>query len=135
MERSDTGELVSRWVIAGLSVFVFVGVAVVLFGGLGQARREVGSSILPALNALLNGTSAILLTVGYVCIRRRKVTAHKSCMLTAFVVHDPPGMEGPPRPTRAHRAVDPPNLALRVGERGACLLDALPPRALRTSDV
>ena len=48
MERSDTGELVSRWVIAGLSVLVFVGVALVLFGGLGQAPREVGSSILPA---------------------------------------------------------------------------------------
>ena len=86
MERSDTGELVSRWVIAGLSVLVFVGVAVVLFGGLGQVPREVGSSILPTMNALLNGTSAILLTVGYVCIRRRKVTAHKTCMLTAFVV-------------------------------------------------
>ncbi|MCH7667373.1 MAG: DUF420 domain-containing protein [Acidobacteria bacterium] len=86
MERSDTGELASRWVIAGLTVFVFVGIAVVLFGGLGQAPREVGSSILPSMNALLNGTSAILLTVGYVCIRRRKVTAHKTCMLTAFVV-------------------------------------------------
>ncbi len=86
MERSHTGELASRWVIAGLTVFVFVGIAVVLFGGLGQAPREVGSSILPAMNALLNGTSAILLTVGYVCIRRRKVTAHKTCMRTAFVV-------------------------------------------------
>ena len=86
MERSDTGELVSRRVIAGLSVFVFVAIALVLFGGLGQAPREVGSSILPAMNALLNGTTAILLTIGYVCIRRRKVTAHKTCMLTAFVV-------------------------------------------------
>jgi len=86
MERSDTAELISRWVIAGLSILVFVGVAVVLFGGRGQAPREVGASILPAVNALLNGTSAVLLSVGYICIRRRKVTAHKTCMVTAFVV-------------------------------------------------
>ena len=40
---------------------------------------------LPMLNAALNATSAVLLTVGYVCIRRKKVTAHKVCMGTAFV--------------------------------------------------
>lgn len=40
---------------------------------------------LPMLNAALNGTSAVLLTVGYVCIRRKQVTAHKVCMGTAFV--------------------------------------------------
>jgi putative membrane protein len=39
---------------------------------------------LPALNATLNGTSAILLTIGYVFIRRRQVTLHKRCMLTAL---------------------------------------------------
>lgn len=40
---------------------------------------------LPMLNAALNGTSALLLTVGYLCIRRKKVMAHKVCMGTAFV--------------------------------------------------
>jgi uncharacterized membrane protein YozB (DUF420 family) len=39
---------------------------------------------LPSLNALLNATSAVLLVAGYVCIRRRKVTGHKTCMLSAF---------------------------------------------------
>jgi uncharacterized membrane protein YozB (DUF420 family) len=38
---------------------------------------------LPALNAALNTTSAILLTSGYRFIRRRQVTAHKRCMLAA----------------------------------------------------
>jgi len=42
-------------------------------------------SALPTLNALLNGTSAILLFTGYLFIRRRKVTAHKICMLSAFL--------------------------------------------------
>jgi uncharacterized membrane protein YozB (DUF420 family) len=40
---------------------------------------------LPTVNALLNGTSALLLVTGYLLIRRRRVTAHKVCMLTAFV--------------------------------------------------
>jgi putative membrane protein len=38
---------------------------------------------LPALNAALNATSAILLTSGYRFIRRRQITAHKRCMLAA----------------------------------------------------
>ena len=42
-------------------------------------------SDLPALNATLNGISAIFLTVGYVMIRRGQVTFHKRCMLSALV--------------------------------------------------
>jgi len=41
---------------------------------------------LPAFNAALNGISALLLVSGYLCIRRRKVTAHKLCMGSAFVI-------------------------------------------------
>ena len=40
---------------------------------------------LPALNAVLNGTSALLLAAGYVAIRRRRVRLHRACMVTAFV--------------------------------------------------
>ncbi|MBI4414340.1 MAG: DUF420 domain-containing protein [candidate division NC10 bacterium] len=40
---------------------------------------------LPALNAALNGISALLLASGYLCIRRQRVTAHKMCMGSAFV--------------------------------------------------
>ena len=42
-------------------------------------------SALPILNAALNGTCALLLAVGYLFIRRRKVAAHRACMITAFV--------------------------------------------------
>jgi hypothetical protein len=38
-------------------------------------------SALPLVNAWLNGTSALLLAVGYWFIRQRKVTAHKICMV------------------------------------------------------
>lgn len=43
-------------------------------------------SDLPAVNATLNGTSAVLLTAGYVFIRRKRVTQHLLCMGSAFVV-------------------------------------------------
>ncbi len=39
---------------------------------------------LPAVNATLNGLSAILLTTGYILIRHRRVAQHRLCMLAAF---------------------------------------------------
>jgi uncharacterized membrane protein YozB (DUF420 family) len=39
---------------------------------------------LPALNAILNATSAVLLVVGYLHIRQKDVPTHKRCMLAAF---------------------------------------------------
>ena len=41
---------------------------------------------LPTLNAILNFTSFILLLSGYYFIRRKKITAHKSCMISALIV-------------------------------------------------
>lgn len=38
----------------------------------------------PALNAVLNGTSAVLLLVGHSFIQRGKVAVHRACMITAF---------------------------------------------------
>jgi uncharacterized membrane protein YozB (DUF420 family) len=40
---------------------------------------------LPAVNAGLNGLSALFLTAGYIFIRRGNKTAHRNCMVTAFV--------------------------------------------------
>lgn len=40
---------------------------------------------LPALNAILNATAAVLLCVGYVMIRRRRVPRHRAAMIAAFV--------------------------------------------------
>jgi uncharacterized membrane protein YozB (DUF420 family) len=39
---------------------------------------------LPALNAMLNGTSAVFLIVAYVLIRRGREDLHKRCMLAAL---------------------------------------------------
>ncbi|MFQ5490266.1 MAG: DUF420 domain-containing protein [Phycisphaerae bacterium] len=46
----------------------------------------IGLDQLPALNAALNATSALLLVAGWVSIRRRAVAVHKALMLSAFAV-------------------------------------------------
>lgn len=38
----------------------------------------------PALNAMLNGSASIFLSVGYVAIRGKRRELHKQCMLAAF---------------------------------------------------
>ena len=39
---------------------------------------------LPAVNACLNGISTVLLATGWVFIRRKNITAHRNCMITAL---------------------------------------------------
>ncbi len=39
---------------------------------------------LPAVNATLNASAAVLLVVGYGLIRRRRIEAHRAVMLAAF---------------------------------------------------
>jgi putative membrane protein len=39
---------------------------------------------LPAVNASLNGLSAVFLTAGYIFIRQKNKIAHRNCMMAAF---------------------------------------------------
>ncbi|MBI3933742.1 MAG: DUF420 domain-containing protein [Acidobacteria bacterium] len=39
--------------------------------------------LLPTLNAVLNSLSALFLVNGYLCIRRKKIAAHKASMISA----------------------------------------------------
>lgn len=41
---------------------------------------------LPTVNAVLNGTAAVLLVWGYTLIRRKKIQQHRRVMLSAFSV-------------------------------------------------
>ena len=41
--------------------------------------------MLPAVNALLNATAAVLLVWGYTLIRRKRIQAHRRVMTAAFV--------------------------------------------------
>jgi len=49
----------------------------------GAAEKDTALISPPALDAVLNGASAILVTVGYVMIRTKRILAHKACMLAA----------------------------------------------------
>ena len=42
--------------------------------------------MLPAINAVLNATAAILLIWGYTLIRRKRIQTHRKVMLAAFAV-------------------------------------------------
>ncbi len=55
-----------------------------IYGRTAPAEFAHRLTFLPALNAVLNGLSATALAVGFVCILRRKITAHRNAMLTAF---------------------------------------------------
>lgn len=45
----------------------------------------ISVSDLPAVNATLNGLAAILLTAGFVAIRRRRVRTHRALMISALI--------------------------------------------------
>jgi len=49
-----------------------------------QISIKMDINVLPAVNASLNGFSACILTVGYLFIRRKMITAHKTCMCLAI---------------------------------------------------
>ena len=40
-------------------------------------------SVLPTVNAVLNASAAVVIVAGLVAIRRRRVSVHRACMLTA----------------------------------------------------
>jgi uncharacterized membrane protein YozB (DUF420 family) len=44
----------------------------------------VGIGDLPAVNATLNATAAVLLSIGYVLIRKGRIETHRKIMLAAF---------------------------------------------------
>ncbi len=44
------------------------------------------ATILPHVNATLNGLGAVLLVLGYVFIRQEKIPAHRACMVGAFAL-------------------------------------------------
>ena len=76
----------SRWIIAVLSLVAFVTVLVVTYGLPDRSGREATIGLLPSINAALNALAAAFLTMGYVFIRRRRIAAHKACMLAAVGV-------------------------------------------------
>jgi putative membrane protein len=52
--------------------------------GRSPGQVDVGVSDLPALNATLNATAAVLLSIGYVLIRKGRIATHRKVMIAAF---------------------------------------------------
>ena len=68
--------------LLSLLALAFLAWLLLLRQGGGEAAEL---SFLPAVNAGLNSTSAILLTVGWWAIKNKKVRLHRGLMLSAFV--------------------------------------------------
>jgi putative membrane protein len=73
-------------IIGALSLAVVLVVGALLLGHAPGRGGRADVAALPALNALLNAASALLLSAGWVCVRRRRLAAHRACMLAAFCV-------------------------------------------------
>lgn len=77
--------------VKAISVIIGIGICGFLFlwwliyyGGTGNVQSDVIKN-LPALNALLNATSTVLLLFGFRAIRQKKYKVHMKFNLTAFV--------------------------------------------------
>src|SRR2546429_3731856 len=81
-DAAVAAERVAAWVIGALTAIVIGGVALVIYGPHGG--HAAGSSWLPGINAPRNATAQVLLSSGYVFIRRRRIAAHRACMIAAF---------------------------------------------------
>ncbi len=137
-EAAAATERLAAWVIGALTAIVIGGVALVIYGPHGG--HAAGSSWLPTINASLNATATVLLGSGYVFIRRRRIAAHRACMIAAFaasslflityLIHHaqvhPPRLARSLRPPPADRTGNAAHLALRFGQRRPRVCPPLP---------
>jgi putative membrane protein len=68
--------------IVAISILIPVAVAILFFA----PKLDVGSKLtfLPALNAVINGTTTILLIVAFIAIKKKNVELHRKLMQTAI---------------------------------------------------
>jgi putative membrane protein len=74
------------WLVYGLSAAVCTLVVVLIVAPQALVFEGLDVSALPAFHAVLNGANAVLLTTGYLLIRRRKIAAHRTVMASAFAL-------------------------------------------------
>lgn len=71
-------------VVYGLSALVCLLVLILILAPRSLAFEGLDVSRLPALHAILNGTTAVLLTTGYLLIRAGRIVWHRTVMVSAF---------------------------------------------------
>ena len=77
---------VALLLIGVISLVIVLVVGYLLLGQRPETGGRSAVGTLPLLNACLNATSAALLSAGWIFIRRKRVTAHKTCMVSALAV-------------------------------------------------
>jgi putative membrane protein len=68
--------------IVSAAALAFLAYILLLRNADAQSAEKV--AFLPAVNACLNGTSAVLLAAGWVNIKKKRIDAHKRCVVGAF---------------------------------------------------
>jgi len=74
----------ATFIVLGLSAVALLALVGVIYGHGRASEVPAWVSWLPAVNALLNGTSAVFLVLAYRAIRRRDVVTHSRRMLGAL---------------------------------------------------
>src|SRR5580693_4996848 len=74
----------ATWLVLALSAVALLVLVGVIYGHGRAAEVPAWVSWLPAVNALLNGTSAVFLVLAYRAIRRRDVVTHSRRVLTSL---------------------------------------------------
>lgn len=72
------------WLISIISIAILLVIAFLLLLPRETPTSSVNVSGLPLLNALLNGTTALFLMIGFFFVRRGQVKQHRAMMLAAF---------------------------------------------------
>ncbi len=68
-----------------VSVIIIGAVAFLILGPRPEGLDgSLDVSLLPTVNAILNGVTTVLLVLGYMLIRKKRIQAHKNVMLTSF---------------------------------------------------
>jgi putative membrane protein len=76
----------ARWAIAGLTLVVFLAVAIALRPNPSHGTPPTTPSLLAWVNVALNAGSGVFLAFGYAFVRSRKIAWHRASMLTAFAL-------------------------------------------------
>jgi putative membrane protein len=73
-------------VIAGLSLFVFLAVAIAVRPNPHHGVPPAAPSVLAWVNVALNAGAGVLLLLGFSFIRKRQIALHRASMLAAFAL-------------------------------------------------
>jgi putative membrane protein len=86
-ENASSRDRVFLPIITALSIVIPIVVAVLMYMPRKASGNTAGSLVnLPLFHAILNGATAFFLALGVYFIRNKKITLHRTSMLTAFAL-------------------------------------------------